>query len=57
MPMVYTVIRPLYFSQKGHIIESILTIINHIMNHYSNTIDHINHHWPYSSVTFLEKHI
>ena len=40
--------RPLFFSQKD-MIESILTIINHIiMNHYSNTIDHINHHSPSS---------
>ena len=45
---------PLYFSQKD-IIETILAIINHIMNHCFTTIDHIltiiNHH-----PSFLKHH-
>ena len=43
--MVYRIPTQTYFYQKS-IIGTILTIINHIMNHYFTTIDHINHSWP-----------
>ena len=42
--MVYRIPTQTYFYQKS-IIGTILTIINHIMNHYFTTIDHIKHHF------------
>ena len=41
--MVYRIPTQTYFYHKN-IIEMILTIINHTMNHYFTTIDHIKHH-------------
>ena len=41
--MVYRIPIQTYFYQKD-ITGIILTIINHIMNHYFTTIDHIKHH-------------
>ena len=41
--MVYQSPAQAYFHQKDTI-EMILTIINHVMNHYFTTIDHIKHH-------------